>query len=440
MSQWKMWVRRFISIIILVIAIVGALIAAGLAPYALAAWTAHIRLLAAGSVVTFGLIVLLGAWGSAAVWRTTNTRRAALWIGAVLTGVFALALFVLVLKPFRSTVPGARPSADTRYWQLSTGSRIAYVECDPPAGVSIKPYPIIYLHGGPGMSQAPFDKEAYGSFSQDGFRVFLYDQAGSGQSDILPHLVDYTIPRAVEDLEAIRQTIGTDKLILIGHSWGSTLAASYMAKYPQHVDKVVFHAPGPLWSWDKEVPDYSRTDSSGKGGFPSPRLIAAALLLNRNRNAAESLLPQREAQQIMVPMISPTVGTLVCKGDSAKEPSVIKTFATQQVDPHFNPYVLFALSGETTKSTGDPHQTLRGNETAAILLYPECNYLSWSGAVDYRKTFGDLKIYYIPGAGHFIQFEQPDLLHAVIRSFLLDQPGPLPPYTSDTDPRTAAHP
>jgi len=83
----------------------------------------------------------------------------------------------------------------------------------------------------------------------------------------------------------------------------------------------------------------------------------------------------------------------------------------------------------------DPHRALRTNSTPAILLYPECNYLSWAGAVDYRKTFKNLKVYFVPGAGHYIQFEQPELLRRVILSFLLDQSDVLPAYDRDDDPR-----
>ena len=90
---------------------------------------------------------------------------------------------------------------------------------------------------------------------------------------------------------------------------------------------------------------------------------------------------------------------------------------------------------DTEHAESDPHTALRENHTPAILLYPECNYLSWSGTVDYRKTVPNLKIYYIPKAGHYIQFEQPDVLKRVILAFLLDQPDALSPYTSDADPR-----
>jgi pimeloyl-ACP methyl ester carboxylesterase len=57
--------------------------------------------------------------------------------------------------------------------------------------------------------------------------------------------------------------------------------------------------------------------------------------------------------------------------------------------------------------------------------------------LDYRNTFVNLKVFYIPRAGHYIQFEQPELMDKVIRSFLLDQPDAIPPYTSDADPRLA---
>jgi hypothetical protein len=100
-------------------------------------------------------------------------------------------------------------ASDGRYWQLPTGSVIAYSEYDPPQGVAVKPEAVVYLHGGPGARQAPFDQQIYGSFAANGFRVFLYDQAGSGLSGFPPHLRDYTVARSVADLpsEARRKAL-----------------------------------------------------------------------------------------------------------------------------------------------------------------------------------------------------------------------------------------
>ncbi len=58
--------------------------------------------------------------------------------------------------------------------------------------------------------------------------------------------------------------------------------------------------------------------------------------------------------------------------------------------------------------------------------------------MDYRKTLRNLKIYYIPRAGHYIQIEQPDLMRRIMVAFLLDQPDVIPPVEGDEDPRLRA--
>jgi hypothetical protein len=71
---------------------------------------------------------------------------------------------------------------------------------------------------------------------------------------------------------------------------------------------------------------------------------------------------------------------------------------------------------------------VRGDSAGAIPLYGECNYVTWPGAVDYRKTLPNLKIFYIPHAAHYIQLERP-LSDAPVHSRILagsagcDPPG-----------------
>jgi pimeloyl-ACP methyl ester carboxylesterase len=92
------------------------------------------------------------------------------------------------------------------------------------------------------------------------------------------------------------------------------------------------------------------------------------------------------------------------------------------------------LVGQTEAAEGDPHAALQGNKTGAILLVGECNYIPWEVALDYRRTFSNLKIFYFPNAGHYLQFEQPELMAKVIRNFLLDQPDAISPYVGNSDP------
>src|SRR5579859_2446578 len=426
--------RRSAAFLVFLVVVAAAFTAGLLTPYFLAARTANIGLLVISAGMSFALFTCVGTTLALSI-AAIGKRRLGLMVSGLLTILFVGWLYVWVMRPTGSHYAQVVPYVNTKYWQLPTGSVIAYSEYDPPAGVPVRPEAIIYLHGGPGVRQGPFDQDIYGSFAANGFRVFLYDQAGSGLSGFLPHLRDYTVARSVADLEAIRQKIGVEKMILIGHSWGSTLAASYMAKFPTHVAKVVFHSPGEIWRLESgETYDFSRTDA-GPQGLPGPRLLAALFLRDRNPEAAEKLVPQLESEILVVPSFRQTLGTVVCKGDFNKLPKDLVGALDGHENPGVNPYVLQELIPDTENAEGDPHAALREDHTPTILLYPECNYLSWRGALDYRKTLPNLKIYYIPKAGHYIQFEQPELLRRVILNFLLDQHDAISPYTSDADPR-----
>ncbi|MGW0201825.1 alpha/beta fold hydrolase [Nonomuraea sp. NPDC003201] len=45
-------------------------------------------------------------------------------------------------------------------------------------------------------------------------------------------------------LEAIRRTIGADRIVIVGQSWGGSLAAQYVAAHPDRVAKVSSPRPG----------------------------------------------------------------------------------------------------------------------------------------------------------------------------------------------------
>jgi proline iminopeptidase len=171
------WARRLAAVLIFLLAVAVAVAAGLLAPYFLAARTANILLLTFIAVASFALLTFAGTKLALSCWGTDRRRLTATLTG-LLTVIFLGWLYIVVLRPSGSHFAEAIPYANTNYWHLSTGSLIAYSEFDPPQGVAVKPEAIVYLHGGPGVRQGPFDQDIYGSFTANGFRVFLYDQAG----------------------------------------------------------------------------------------------------------------------------------------------------------------------------------------------------------------------------------------------------------------------
>ncbi|MHC4217958.1 MAG: alpha/beta fold hydrolase [Planctomycetota bacterium] len=115
--------------------------------------------------------------------------------------------------------------------------------------------PILFVHGGPGFPtrQTMPWLDALGA----DYTVHYYDQRGCGLSsrpfDRFEDPNYYANMKQLEatlglgaqiaDLERMRQLLGEERLILIGHSFGGLLAALYAAEFPQRVEKLVLLAP-----------------------------------------------------------------------------------------------------------------------------------------------------------------------------------------------------
>ena len=92
--------------------------------------------------------------------------------------------------------------------------------------------PVILLHGGPGFSS--FYMKPVEALS-DERPVVRYDQLGQGKSDATSDTTLFTIERYVSELEALRASLGYDKIHIVGHSWGTQLGLEYYRAHPDHV-------------------------------------------------------------------------------------------------------------------------------------------------------------------------------------------------------------
>ncbi len=76
------------------------------------------------------------------------------------------------------------------------------------------------------------------------FRLITYDQRGTGESKGILDTLKLTMDRYVEDLEALRQGLGVEKMHLMGHSYGGLLAMYYALKYPQRLGSLMLVGTG----------------------------------------------------------------------------------------------------------------------------------------------------------------------------------------------------
>lgn len=99
--------------------------------------------------------------------------------------------------------------------------------------------PAVYLHGGPG-SGCQVDHRRL--FDPQRFHAVLFDQRGAGRSRPKGGRDANTLPHLIADMETIRRHYGFERWLVVGGSWGSTLALAYGEAHPERVSGLVLRA------------------------------------------------------------------------------------------------------------------------------------------------------------------------------------------------------
>ncbi len=97
--------------------------------------------------------------------------------------------------------------------------------------------PLVIVHGGPGASHDYF--LPYLLPLARNHRLIFIDERGSGRSQRLQDLSQYTVEAMVEDLEDVRVALNLGKIDLLGHSYGGVLVQAYALKYQQNLTHLI---------------------------------------------------------------------------------------------------------------------------------------------------------------------------------------------------------
>ena len=108
--------------------------------------------------------------------------------------------------------------------------------------------PMIVLHGGPDFDIAYLLPEL--DRLSDKFHLIYYDQRGRGRSTDHVKPEDVTLESEMADLDQVREHFRLDKVVLLGHSWGTVLALEYALRHPERVSRLVLMDPAPASAAD----------------------------------------------------------------------------------------------------------------------------------------------------------------------------------------------
>jgi pimeloyl-ACP methyl ester carboxylesterase len=99
---------------------------------------------------------------------------------------------------------------------------------------------VVLIHGNAG-SVDDFDFQSLGRLCRN-YRVIAIDRPGHGKSD-RPKDADATLQYQMHLLHETLSHLGVTRPVLVGHSWGGSLALAYAVNYPQELSAIVLLAP-----------------------------------------------------------------------------------------------------------------------------------------------------------------------------------------------------
>ena len=136
----------------------------------------------------------------------------------------------------KSTQPRADPFAPLTSQQMPVGDgHEIYVESVGRADGM----PAVYLHGGPGSGCQPDHRRL---FDPERFHAVLFDQRGAGRSRPKGGREHNTLSHLIADMELTREKFGFKRWMIVGGSWGATLALAYAQAHPDRVSGIVSRA------------------------------------------------------------------------------------------------------------------------------------------------------------------------------------------------------
>jgi proline iminopeptidase len=395
--------------------------------------------------VPLAVLALLAFWLTAvpllmlAVSRRTEEPsqvrlRVLLWLAGATVAYVAAAQLLVGRAPSTTLMP-PEVAPGTRFWELSNGSRLAYLLT--PARTTRREVPVIVVHDGPGIPALPRIQQLgirpFDFLADEGFDVYYYDQIGAGLSGRidLEQSPPYTVRGHVHDLESIRRTLGARQMMLIGEGWGASLAVQYLLAHPGRVSRLVLESPAPIWypAWPEIVDPAARARMSDVQssalalmGRPTPRLLVGRMMSDFGPRVAHAIVKDAEADAWWT--------TYQEESLRLGQPRVSCASATPNGLLPLTGLGFFAYSYTVRDAfeLPDPRPALAADTTPALIIRGSCDYIDWRISHQYLEALPGGRYVAIPAAGHLIWLDQRSLHEAVLQAFVRDEPLPLEFY------------
>jgi len=285
------------------------------------------------------------------------------------------------------------PPADEGFIAVP-GGRVYWARTGAGAGT-----PLLVIHGGPGSGS--WGLKPWAELGDDRL-VVRYDQLGAGKSDHPTDTTLFTVDRYVQELQAIRDSLGLTEVHLYGRSWGAMLVQAYMATNPTGVRSVTLSSPlvtTAQWEADADSLILLLPDSMQQA---IARHEAAGTTDHAEYQAAMTEYYARHLRRM--PPRAPA------DGDSARATSGALVYGYMWGPSEF--------TATGTLKTFDATAWIRGIRVPTLFVTGEFDEATPASTEMFSRMVPGAEFAVVPSSGHSTENDNPEALLEIVRGFL----------------------
>ncbi|MGH8882660.1 MAG: alpha/beta fold hydrolase, partial [Stackebrandtia sp.] len=262
-----------------------------------------------------------------------------------------------------------------------------------------------------------------------GYRVLVPDQRGYGGSSRPDAVEDYNIVELTGDLAGLLDDVGADRAVIVGHDWGSPVAANFALLHPNRVAGIVTMSVRPV-PRSKAAPTRIWRRIFGDNFFyilyfQEPGIADAELNGDPARTMRRMIGGLNGGTFASQHMSAPGPDGFI---DRLPEPDSVPDWITQpELDYYIEEFTRTGFTGglnwyrnfdrnweltaQTPASTIAVPTLFVGGSADPVLATTSRDRISDVVSGDYREVL-------IDGAGHWLQQEKPDEVNRELLGFL----------------------
>lgn len=261
---------------------------------------------------------------------------------------------------------------------------------------------MVVVHGGPGldMEYLAVDLQPLA----DAITLVFYDQRGGGRSSLVSDSVQLDARWFAEDLESVRRHFGLERMAILGHSWGTGVAALYGMRYPERIERLVL-----------------------VGGVPLRRetLVQGSEAMAANRDTAEG----RQLRQAYEAHVADPGDYETCRAyyelwfrpffvDTAAASRSRGDFCAASPEAARNQLENVARYTEASIGDWDWSGSLDDMSAPTLIIHGDADPLPLESAQEWARALPHARLLVLEGVGHFPYLEAPDAFFSAVTDFM----------------------